>query len=119
MDHGWINPRKLINLICLIPPFDILLYKRTPLEQQINHLAIQCCENHVHPLSQILLSALTGTRSPLYIPRFAFADMPTEKAMQLFETQHDKFIKNLKSTSLFLSNLDLARAEVFADGNTL
>jgi hypothetical protein len=41
--------------------------------------------------------------------------MSTEKALKLFEA-HDEFIKNLKSTSLFLSNLDLVRTEVFADG---
>ena len=48
------------------PPFDILLHKRTPLDQQINHhLVVQCDENHTHALSQILLTALTGNCSPI------------------------------------------------------
>jgi hypothetical protein len=65
------------------PPFDILLHKRTSLDQQINHLVVQCGENHVHPLSQILLGSLTGNGSPIYIPIFAFADMTTEQAIKL------------------------------------
>ena len=102
------------------PLFDILLHKRTPLDQQINHLVVQCGENHVHALSQILLTAFTGNCSPIYIPRFAFADMTTEQATKLFET-HDQFIKALKSAPLFplLSNLDTIRTEKFPNGEIL
>ncbi|KAI2489319.1 hypothetical protein MHU86_25270 [Fragilaria crotonensis] len=41
------------------PGFDILLHRRTPTEQQIDHLAVQCGENHVHPLSSALVESLT------------------------------------------------------------
>jgi hypothetical protein len=34
------------------PFFDIILFHRTPMEQKINHLVIQCGETHVSPLSQ-------------------------------------------------------------------
>jgi hypothetical protein len=77
------------------PHFDILLHRRTPLDQQINHLVVQCGENHVHALSQILLTALTGHCSPVYIPRYAFADMTIKQVTKLFET-HDQFIESLK-----------------------
>lgn len=102
------------------PHFDILLHRKTPLGQNINHLVVQCGEKHVHPLSQILLTVLTGYRSPVYIPRFAFADMSTDQAIKLFET-HDQFIKSLRSIALFplLNNLDITRIEHFPDGNTL
>jgi hypothetical protein len=102
------------------PPFDILLHRRTPADQQINHLVVQCGENHVHALSQILLTALTGNGSPIYIPRFAFADMTREKVIKLFET-HDQYIKALKFIPLYprLTNLDTLRIEHLEDGKTV
>lgn len=102
------------------PHFDIILHRMTPLGQKINHLVVQCGEKHVHPLSQALLNVLTGYRSPVYIPRFAFADMSPAQATKLFET-HDQYIKALRSISLFpmLTNLDTLRTEHFPDGNTL
>lgn len=89
------------------PPFHILLHKRTPLDQQMNHLAVQCGKNHVHALSQFLPAALAVNGSLVYIPRFAFADMTVEQATKLFDA-HDTFIKKLKSIPLFkfLTNLD-------------
>ena len=116
--------RYLQYLRCKLPEttphFDILLHRKTPLEQNINHLVIQCGEKHVHPLSQALLTVLTGYRSPVYIPRFAFADMSPDQAIKLFET-HDQYIKSLRSISLFPmpTNLDTLRTEHFPDGNTL
>lgn len=90
------------------------------MEQNINHLVIQYGEKHVHPLSQALLTVLTGYRSPVYIPRFDFADMTTDQAIKLFET-HDRYIKSLRSISLspMITNLDTKRTEHFPDGNTL
>jgi hypothetical protein len=61
------------------PGFDILLHRRTPVDQEINHLVIQCGEKHVHPISQVLIANLTGDRSPVYIPRFTFVDMTKEQ----------------------------------------
>ena len=51
------------------PFFEIVLLKRTPLEQPIHHLAIQCGENHVIPLTKALSSILTGKGSAAFIPR--------------------------------------------------
>ncbi|KAI2501871.1 hypothetical protein MHU86_12563 [Fragilaria crotonensis] len=102
------------------PGFDILLHRRTPLDQEINHLAIQCGEKHVHPICQVLIANLTGDRSPVYIPRFAFADMTKEQAGKLFET-HDTYIKSLKGIPLFpmFANLDTIRTEYQDDGTTI
>ena len=35
------------------PAFDILFHCQIPLEQEINHLAVWCGNNHVHPSSQV------------------------------------------------------------------
>ena len=63
------------------------------MEQEINHLVVQCGENHVHPLSQALLTILDGSGAGVYIPRFAFASMSTEKAIKLFEN-HDNIYQS-------------------------
>jgi hypothetical protein len=102
------------------PAFDILLYRRTPLEQDINHLVVQCGEHHVHPLSQALLTPLDGSGAGVYIPRFAFASMSREQAMTLFE-KHDSYIKALRFIPLspMINNLDTLRTEYFPDGTTI
>ncbi|KAI2500342.1 hypothetical protein MHU86_14150 [Fragilaria crotonensis] len=99
------------------PAFDILLHRRTPLEQEINHLVVQCGENHVHPLSQALLATVDGSGAGVYIPRFAFARMSREQAMSLFE-KHDSYIKALRFVALspMINNLDTIRTEYFQDG---
>lgn len=68
------------------PGFDILFYRRSPMEQDINHLVVQCGKNHVHPLSQALLTLLDGSGAGVYIPRFAFAKMSHEQAIKLLNT---------------------------------
>ena len=102
------------------PAFDILFHRRTPMEQEINHLVVQCGENHVHPLSQALLTILDGSGAGVYIPRFAFASMSTEKAIKLFEN-HDSYIKALRFIPLspLINNLDTLRVEHFPDGTTM
>ena len=50
------------NLPANTPGFDILLHRRTPTDQKIDHLVIQCGENHVHPLSNALLNVLDGKK---------------------------------------------------------
>ncbi|KAI2508456.1 hypothetical protein MHU86_5983 [Fragilaria crotonensis] len=62
------------------PPFDILLHKRTPFDQQISHLAVQCGHKHVHSLSEALANILTGDGSALFIPRFVLSQMATSDA---------------------------------------
>jgi hypothetical protein len=73
------------------PFFDIYFHRRTPFAQDINHLVVQCGKNHVHSLSQILLSELDGSGAGVYDPRFAFAKMTTAEATTLFE-KHDSYI---------------------------
>ena len=99
-------------------PFDILLHKRTPLDQQIPHLAVQCGNKNVHALSEALATILTGESSALYIPRFAFSQMTDTEAHALFQT-HDAYVKSLRWLPLFplLSNLDRPRKEYQPDGS--
>lgn len=102
------------------PFFDILLFHRTPTEQKINHLVIQCGENHVSPLSQALSALLTGLNSPLYLSRLALANLTTAQISTYFEMQ-DLYAKSLKSLPLFptLINLDKIRKEIFDDGSII
>ena len=102
------------------PFFDIFLHRRTPFDQDINHLVVQCGKNHVHSLSQTLLSALDGSGTGVYIPRFAFAKMTTAEAMKLFE-KHDSYIKSLRYIQLspMINNLDTVRTEFFPDGTKM
>jgi hypothetical protein len=75
--------RYLQYLRQLLPPstpaFDILLHKRTPSDQLISHLAVQCGNSHVHSLSEALAPILTGDGSALYMPRFVFLKWRMEK----------------------------------------
>lgn len=102
------------------PPFDILLHKRTPFDQQIPHLAVQCGHKHVHSLSEALANILTGDGSALYIPRFVLSQMATSDAESLFTT-HDAHVKSLRWLPLFplLSNLDKPRKEYLQDGSVI
>ncbi|KAI2489408.1 hypothetical protein MHU86_25177 [Fragilaria crotonensis] len=102
------------------PFFDIFLHRRTPFDQDINHLVVQCGKNHVHSLSQTLLSALDGSGAGVYIPRFAFAKMTTAEAMNLFD-KHDSYIKSLRYVQLspMINNLDTIRTEFFPDGTKM
>jgi hypothetical protein len=102
------------------PFFNIVLHRRTPFDQDINHLVVQCGKNHVHSLSQTLLSTLDGSGAGVYIPRFAFAKMTTTEAMTLFE-KHDSYIKSLRFIQLspMINNLDTVRTEFFPDGTQM
>ena len=102
------------------PPFDILLHKRSPTDELIPHLVIQCGEKHVHPLCEALMSVLTGNNSPIFIPRSALLQMPTEEVSGLFQT-HDTYVKSLQWLPLspLLSNLDKPRIEHYPDGSTV
>ena len=101
------------------PPFDILLHKRSPLDQQIPHLVVQCGNKTVHSLSESLANILTGDGSALYIPRFALSHMTESESQDLFST-HDAHVKSLRWLTLnpLLSNLDKPRKEHNPDGTT-
>jgi hypothetical protein len=77
-------------------------------------------KNHVHSLSQTLLSALDGSGAGVYIPRFAFAKLTTAEAMNLFN-KHDAYIKSLRYIQLspLINNLDTTRTEFFPDGTKM
>ncbi|KAI2495800.1 hypothetical protein MHU86_18728 [Fragilaria crotonensis] len=102
------------------PFFDILLFHKTPMEQKINHLVIQCGENHVSPLSQALSEVLTGRNSPLYLSRIALAKLQPSQISAYFEMQ-DIYAKSLKSFPFFptLINLDKVRKEIYDDGTVI
>ena len=102
------------------PPFDILLHKRTPSDQQIPHLAVQCGSKHVHSLCESLASILTGNGSALYIPRFVLSQMSEPEVIDLFRT-HDTHVKSLRWLVLapLLSNLDRPRKEYLPDGKSI
>ena len=102
------------------PPFDLLLHRRTPLDQDISHIVVQCGEHHVHSVGQALLDVLTGDRSPIYVPRHTFADMTQDEIKGIFET-HDTYVKSLKSIPLWptFSNIDTIRSEHSPNGPTV
>ena len=116
--------RFLQSLRMKLPPetpfFDILQFHKTPMEQKINHLVVQCGENHVSPLSKALSELLTGHNSSLYLPRLALAKLTADQISSYFEMQ-DTYSKSLKSLSLspMLTNLDKPRKEHFADGTVV
>ncbi|KAI2489453.1 hypothetical protein MHU86_25144 [Fragilaria crotonensis] len=102
------------------PPFDLLLYRRTPLDQKIDHLVIQCGEKHVHPVSDALLKNLSGPNVGTYLPRFSFEKMTSEQVTNIF-LKHDAYIKSLKLIPLapFITNIDSLRTEHRPDGTTI
>lgn len=116
--------RFLQSLRQQLPPatpfFDILLFHRTPMEQKISHLVIQCGETHVAPLSQSLSALLTGRNSPLFLSRLALTQLQPSQISAYFEMQ-DAYAKSLKSFPLYptLINLDRTRTEFFDDGTVI
>ncbi len=94
------------------PGFDLLLHRRTSLDQKIDHLVVQCGENHVHPLSNAILNLLDGKSAGVYVPRFAFASMSPEEVKGIF-AKHDNYVKSQKLIMLspFIANLDTIRTE--------
>ena len=99
------------------PYFDIVRYKKTPMDQLIPHLAIQCGEKHVTPVCKGLLTILTGTGSALFLPRYAFSTMDQDQIKRHFEV-HQKWCHSLKPISLSpkISHLDQQRIEYYDDG---
>lgn len=100
------------------PFFDILQFQCTLMEQKINHLVVQCWENHVSTLvSKALSEIMTGINSPLFLPRLALAKLSLDQISSYFKMQ-DRYSKSLKSLPLFptMTNLDKPRTEFSDDG---
>ena len=102
------------------PYFDLIRMKYTPMEQLIPHLAIQCGEKHVTPLSQLLSNTLTGQGDALFIPRYAMSAMTDEQVKHHF-LFHEKWAKSLKPIPLkpHITHLDQIRTEYYDNGKTI
>ena len=102
------------------PYFDVVRYKKTPMDQLIPHLRIQCGEKHVTPLCQVLLPVLTGRGRALFIPRYALGSMPDEKIRSHFQF-HERWAQSLKAIPMSpqINHLDQARIEYFEDGTII
>lgn len=102
------------------PYFDILLHRNTPMEQRIDHLVVRCGEHHVAPLTRILSTHRTSTRTTaLFLSRLAFANLTQDQIKRYF-LHHEAYIKSLKSIQLpmFLMNFDQVRIETWGSGET-
>ena len=108
------------NLPDTAPFFDIVRLRKTPMDQDILHLGIQCGEKHLTALCQVLSQFLTGHGTALFLPRHIFGAMPEEEIRRHFEF-HDNYIKSLRPLPLspFVSNLDRVRTEYYSDGSTI
>ena len=99
------------------PYFDVVRLSKTPQDQVIPHLAIQCGEQHVTPLCQALSNYLTGENRALFIPRYALRTMTEEKITQRFE-----FHKHWCRTSVQIqlsptvAHIDQPRREYYPNG---
>jgi hypothetical protein len=62
-----------------VPYFDIYRHKKTPMDQLIPHLTIQCGEKHVTPVCQAILPVLTGRGKALFLPRYALSTAMTHE----------------------------------------
>jgi hypothetical protein len=102
------------------PYFDILRYTKTPMDQSIPHLVVQCGANHVTPVCQGLLTILTGAESALFLPRYAINTMPPEQVKRHFEV-HSNWSRSLTPISLVpkIYHLDQQRVEYFDNGTIL
>ena len=101
------------------PYFDVVRYKKTPMDQLIPHLRIQCGEKHVTPLCQALLPVLTGQGSAMFIPRYALGTMTEEKIKGHFSF-HETWARSLKAIPMspHINHLDQKRIEYNDDGTT-
>ena len=99
------------------PYFDVVRLVKTPMDQIMPHLAIQCGENHVAPLCQALSNHLTGRNKALFIPRYVLSAMPDTQITQHFEA-HTNWVRSLTALPLapMVSHIDQPRREYNSDG---
>ena len=103
-----------------IPFFDIIHLKRTPDDRLIHHLAVQCGENHVAPLSKALSEILKGSGSSLYLPRLTLRNLTDAQKTKYF-TVHDNYMKSLRMIPMApqIVNLDRERKEHYDNGDII
>ena len=99
--------------------FDVVRQKKSPMDQLIPHLTIQCGEKHVTPLCQALLPIMTGRGIALFLPRYALGTMRNEQVRKHFQF-HDRWAKSLTAITLSpqVTHLDQVRIEYHEDGTT-
>jgi hypothetical protein len=100
------------------PYFDLVRFRKTPMDQLIPHLQIRCGEKHVTPTCQALLSVLTKIGSALFLPRYALTTMGDDQVQNHFQF-HEKWAKSLKAitNSPQIHHLDQVRTECNEDGS--
>lgn len=103
------------------PYFDIYRQKKTPMDQLIPHLTIQCGEKHVTPLCQALLPVLTGQGTALFLPRYALSTAMTQDQVRQHFEFHQKWSRSLKAITISpqINHLDQQRVEYNDDGTTI
>jgi hypothetical protein len=102
------------------PFFDITLLKKTPLDQPIHHLAVQCGEHHVAPLTKALSGVMTGANCAVFLPRIVLGNLSSDQLTKYFKA-HADYVKSLRPISLapFVTNLDTVREELHSNGEVL
>ena len=102
------------------PFFDVALKKKSPLEQPIHHLVVQCGENHVAPLTKAISALLTGTGGAIFLPRLVLGNLTKDQISKYF-TAHGNYVKSLRPISLAprITNLDTIRDEYWDNGEVL
>ena len=102
------------------PFFDVQLRKKSPTEQQIHHLVVECGENHVAPLTKAISALLTGTGGAIFLPRVVLGSLTNAQISKYF-TAHANYVKSLRPICLAprITNLDTIREEYFENGEVL
>ena len=103
------------------PYFDVMKFRKTPYDQPIPHLAVQCGEKHVTPVSQALSKILSGKNgAAVFLPRYVFSELTDQQIEHQFESHH-KWNRSLKPISLapLVFHLDQKRIEYSADGTII
>ena len=96
------------------PFFDVILKKKTPLEQPIHHLVVQCGENHVASLTKAISALLTGSGGAIFLPRLVLGNLTKDQISKYF-IAHANYVKSLRPICLAprITNLDTVRDEYF------
>jgi hypothetical protein len=102
------------------PFFDVIRYRKTPMDQLIPYLVVQCGELNVTLVSQALLEIMTGNGIALFLPRYAFSVLTDDQVRSQF-LAHEKWARSLTALNLapHVFHLDQKRTEHNKDGTTI